>query len=518
MCEKNETEEKRKQDYSSLQSIIDSFSKSITQSEAEVRSKLIVPIIEWLGYPTEYRAEEFPVYAAEGSKTINAKDADFLLFDDKMFASHRNRVQDEIDWVQEHSLLVFEAKKKGEMPELRGQAQFYTFWTKAVAYILSDGDQIYAYYYNPANKDYCILNCPVKDLPKYKEFSLLSFESIKSVKLKCRESQEEIISELKTQILDQKEAPIYITEENVDLVPDQVVTMMKELSAEKADDLSKLDIINDFFVKTDGYLQNHTRYNIPEYMMRVPRRFVNASIYLDNMVNPSICGTVVECYRNDNDEYHICNDFLDLFALMNRGILGRAIISYHIVDGDVSSRIIKIASIRSLLRANKITIEFENENGIKRVVVDPKIFKPDIRKERKLSDFWYKELNKMKCIEDYYKIHFVIKPLYNEELVKLYSNVDYVYNGVVKKANCQRIMQGYKSTSRIRVDEPILIESADETRVINLPSLKIYNYNFIPKQIYLPAGVIQTSKRSFIVDFCAVLEPKEIDKESSEVS
>ena len=138
MCENSGTKETRSQDFASLQSIIDTFANSITQSEAEVRSKLIVPIIEWLGYPIEFRAEEFPVYSFEGAQKRPTKYADYILFDDKHFASHNKNTKIDTEWVQEHSLLVFEAKKKNEMPAMLGQPQFYTIWTKAVAYMISD--------------------------------------------------------------------------------------------------------------------------------------------------------------------------------------------------------------------------------------------------------------------------------------------------------------------------------------------------------------------------------------------
>ena len=66
-----------------LQQIITSFLQCSNRSEAEIRSKLAVPLIEWLEYPIECRAEEFPVYSFEGSTKIT-KQADFIMFDDKM--------------------------------------------------------------------------------------------------------------------------------------------------------------------------------------------------------------------------------------------------------------------------------------------------------------------------------------------------------------------------------------------------------------------------------------------------
>ena len=49
-------------DFYRIQDVIREYRKSIVYSEAEVRSKLAVPLIECLGYPSEFRAEEFPIY------------------------------------------------------------------------------------------------------------------------------------------------------------------------------------------------------------------------------------------------------------------------------------------------------------------------------------------------------------------------------------------------------------------------------------------------------------------------
>lgn len=136
-----------------IHDIISTYRKSKIQSEAEVRSKLIVPLLEAMGYASEYRSEEFPVYGYDGRKKLPAKSADFILFDSIDFAEYRTRTQNNLRWVRNHSILIVEAKKPGEMPEELGQAQFYTMWTKAPAYIETDGEDIFAYFYNPIAED-----------------------------------------------------------------------------------------------------------------------------------------------------------------------------------------------------------------------------------------------------------------------------------------------------------------------------------------------------------------------------
>ena len=131
-----------------LQRIITTFLQCNNRSEAEIRSKFAVPLIEWLEYPIEYRSEEFPVYGFEGSTKVT-KQADFLMFDDKDYKNHDTFNADHISWVQTHSLCVLETKKPDEMPAVLGQPQFYTMWTKAIAYIATDGITIKGKIYNP---------------------------------------------------------------------------------------------------------------------------------------------------------------------------------------------------------------------------------------------------------------------------------------------------------------------------------------------------------------------------------
>lgn len=65
-------------DKAAIQSVIDEFRLSDIQSESEVRSKFIVRLSEVLGYSSQFRGEEFPVYGYGGREPLRAKDADFI--------------------------------------------------------------------------------------------------------------------------------------------------------------------------------------------------------------------------------------------------------------------------------------------------------------------------------------------------------------------------------------------------------------------------------------------------------
>lgn len=162
---------------------IEDFLKQNIQSEAEVRSKLIVPLLELLGYPRDFRAEEFPVYGYEGSKALSSKAADFLQFSSNEFGVNRGKSDKELEWVYQHSLLVFEAKKPTEKILVKGQPVFYSAWTKSIAYMISNGITIEGYVVNSNYSDSCVFSCKVSEIPeKWEEVNKLNYDCVIELK------------------------------------------------------------------------------------------------------------------------------------------------------------------------------------------------------------------------------------------------------------------------------------------------------------------------------------------------
>ncbi|MBR5947110.1 MAG: hypothetical protein IKZ82_00495, partial [Clostridia bacterium] len=130
-------------------------------------------------------------------------------------------------------------------------------------------------------------------------------------------------------------------------------------------------------------------------------------------------------------------------------------------------------------------------------------FKGDPLKEFEY-DFWIEGLTKMKYIEEYYDICFILGPIDPENTMSLYANVDYVYRGISLKPNCHREFSGWHSSDTISIDSPILLESGD----IRIPTLRIHNITFKATKIYLPVGEYKVSDKPFMLDACAVFEPE----------
>ena len=254
-------------DNSTIKAVIDEYAKSEIQSEAEVRSKLVVPLLCALGYPSELRAEEFPVYGFGGRKKLPAKSADFLLFSDKEFGAHRNDTQKDKDWVQSHSLLIVEAKKPGEMPDSPGQAQFYTMWTKAVAYMVTDGCEIQAYCYSDISADYRIICCTTNELPYIENLGMLSFDNVRAIKEKEQVAWQECNA-----LQNSTEYPVHIITDDAELnLPNETLAYIRNALGRNADGLSNVQLVAKYLNATDSFLQNDLRYDIPAYMIDIPR-------------------------------------------------------------------------------------------------------------------------------------------------------------------------------------------------------------------------------------------------------
>ena len=492
-----------------LISIIDDYKKSIIQSEAEVRSKLIVPILDWLGYPSEFRAEEFPIYAYEGGRALPAKNADFVLFNDNQFGNHRSKTERDIEWVHDHSLLVFEAKKPEKQPEVYGQPMFYTVWSRSVAYIITDGILIKGYIYNWSGKDHCVFSCKVVDIANEEGLSLFSYDSIQELKAKHDELFSSEITMLKEKATAQlSDAPIQLVSDEAIQLPEDVLNYMRAALGRNAIGLGRLGLVERFLKTTDSFLQNGIRYDVPEYMADIPRCFFKGSLHLNSGVFPFVSGDIIQYYRNEYERIQFHTDSLDVSFMLNSEQPVGVRIWYHVHNESVTSRLHELSVIKTILEAKQLGFSYECDDGrIRRLDIDLEkvAIMTRVQDELSMVGFWIEGLSKMKVIEDYYELRFVLKPVPPEKTFSIYQAVDYVFRGISRQPNCHRIIEGFDLEEDLVVEEPILVEQGK----INIKCLRIHNYTFVPQRIYLPTGTIPAAKSPYDVDFCAVLEPEE---------
>ena len=456
--------------FKNLQSIIDSYLNCNNRSENEVRSKFAVPLIEWLEYPLEFRAEEFPVYGFSGSKKLPTKLADFLLFDDKDYKNYDKFRTDHIEWVQKHSLLVVETKKPEEMPTVLGQPQFYTIWTKAIAYIVTDGIVIKGYIFNPTSADTPVVDCYVKDLCNSESIKHFLFSEIKAIK------DIDLTKEIQARINDEKLEEKTIDPDEIKL-PENIMIYMRSALGNNSIGLSNGQLLEKFLRSTDFYLQQDIRYDIPGYMFDIPREVSEGWICLNDNIIPYMSGDIYQYYRNDLEMLEFQNKYLHVGIILSKDSLVELWISFQVHDYHVSERIYNLSRIEKVLEANVIKLIYKCYKRTIDIPVD-QIYKDgtNIGEQLEIIHFWQNCMNQLKTIEEYYGIEFILSPVYSpEETEKLYNNIKIVYEGIAKERNiwlCEEKENYFNSLSLV---EPITLTTED---IKKLPSITIHNYLF----------------------------------------
>ncbi|EPM6851751.1 type I restriction enzyme HsdR N-terminal domain-containing protein [Enterococcus hirae] len=172
---------------------ISTFVKQLTLesivSEQDTRTKVAIPLLDALGYPSEFMANEFPIYGFEGRKPLYPKPIDIILFSSSGF--EKNRKREERDWVMAHSLLAVELKKPSEsIEDAQGQAQFYSHWSRCPYYMCTNGVEIAIYKLSANTADEIICKCNIRELPKnwVQIYSEISFSNVKSFKESYKEN------------------------------------------------------------------------------------------------------------------------------------------------------------------------------------------------------------------------------------------------------------------------------------------------------------------------------------------
>ena len=489
-----------------IQDLIDEYKMSKIQSEAEVRSKLIVPLLDILGYPSYLRAEEFPVYGHEGRKPLPAKSADYILFAERDFADHRKKSKENIDWVHKHSLFVVEAKKPEEMPDSLGQPQFYTTWTRAVAYLATDGVTIKGYYHNNINADFQVIDCSVADLALHGEICALSYSNILQIKQRGALSAD-TLSTLQNGYIDivdnasgagslrlvDANTIRFVTEDEVRDFPAHSLNYMRYALGRNSVGLSNLQLMTRFLNTTDAYLQNKMRYDIPPYMFDLPRNTHKSYLYVDNIIFPIETGDVTEFYWNDYERFYYESKYLRIDILFCKSKLQQFEVGFQVLDDRVSNRLDAFEKVHKLLLAKTLRISLDDDHReITLPTANPEKMWTSKAHVLHMCSFWQEGLEQMKTIEEFYEIEFKLRLVEGKEnLNKLYEAISFVYDGIVLNENCHISLPVTISDEDITIIEPVILEEKDQ---LPLCPRYIHDICFVPYQSWLIPGTIPFQK------------------------
>ena len=471
-----------------------------------------------LEYPSELRAEEFPVFGYAGRNALQAKMADYILFSDKLFNDHRGNTIEDKSWVRRHGLLVVEAKRPGELTNEMGQPEFYSGWIRSVAYLMIDGIRIVGYYHNAASPDKEIINCLVSELPDHEEILHFSFTNIMAAKNQAitkLNNTTPIKNLSECEHLDYNELKI---DDELNL-PDETIDYMRSCLGKNADGLGNLQVTSRYLNMTDSYLQNKMRYDIPEYMFDIPRNWTEACLCINETVVPFIKGDLLYFYWEDYERYYFVSTNIEILVMYKGGEQYYFDIAISALDRRVSDRISVFRRMKRCLKADTIRISCANKTQSDILLQTRKSGKLWPRKSYVLNlvDIWVESLEKLEAIESYYEIKFDLKRISDKnELAEFYDSVDMVYNGLMMKANCSIEIRGGFADENITIVEPELFEEKED---IPLPTRDLHGITFKACRSWLLPGTINCKGSSsddlFYIDACCYYRIESMRNNSS---
>lgn len=162
-------------------------------SEQDVRSKIALPLLSFLGYSNAVQANEFPIFSFSGRTKKPAKLVDLLCFSSEDWSKHRKF--ESRGWVKDNALLSFELKKPSEkLDNAIGQAEFYSMNARTPFYMCTNGKDIKIFEMKDFYTDKIIYDGLVKNIGKKWNFiySQISFTSLLPLKKVIDEKKERI--------------------------------------------------------------------------------------------------------------------------------------------------------------------------------------------------------------------------------------------------------------------------------------------------------------------------------------
>lgn len=484
--------------------MIKEYRKSIVYSEAEVRSKLAVPLIECLGFPSALRAEEFPIYGYAGGKRLPAKPADFLLFSNREFNNHREFNQNDIDWVYNHSLLVVETKRPEEFPKVQGQAVYYSTWARALAYLVTDGEQVLGRFYNSAAADYEVVRCTIDELPESLDLVFFSYEALLEVKQTALTKPSYLTSTNVHNAETGQETGVVITsEEQIDL-PDYVYKFIREYMGTSVDGMDNLQAVSRFLHFMDDCLKDDFKYGVPLFMLGPIVDEDDALLYIDGKTLPICAGKISHFLRENNHIYVFSNEYMCVLAV----ICDEALINFSIIcrvfDMRVSMRLHHFETVKKIQDADAVRIAAGNKTkwSFLLPIGNALQMHPTKQDINILTQSYIESLEKLLLIEEYYQVEFCLDYIAADKVQKLYDDIDHVYDGIVMRTNCSIVFSVGVVKEDFKFKEPTLFQSQGE---INLSDRVLFGKVFTPKETYImPCNVNEVKPEDdlIVLDGC----------------
>ena len=299
------------------------------------------------------------------------------------------------------------------------------------------------------------------------------------------------------------EPTIIYTDEELELEAHAVEFMKKSLG-KNADGLSNSQLLERFIKTTDALITNDLRYDVPEYLLLIPRKIYDAEMYLDEVRYPVMRGAVYESYWENIDKYTFVNDCIELDIVFENKELYATYIKYHVLHDKVETGLVSIQRINAMLDSEMISIHLDSNKTIKLPIKNAEIIMEcECCLRTQLNE--HKELlDKLKTIENHYHICFSLEEINDSsEYEKIIDSINYVYRGVMMERNSSIVGPKTEDVPQgdMVVEEPVFIETIPEKE---RERFSIFNFTFESYKSYIISGKVEIEGDSAIVPVSCV--------------
>ena len=299
-------------------------------------------------------------------------------------------------------------------------------------------------------------------------------------------------------------------------IPEDTLNYMSEALGKDSIGLNNLQLTAKYLNLTNALLQNRIRYQIPEYMIDIPREFGEVLIYSnDNLFIPLFEANVVHYYRDEVDIFDVYNDFARIIVHTTKGNADDVKIGYRIFDPTTSERLIKLKRIKALLEAKAISVYLKNTSNLSFKYISSAVDSSNYLLDT--TNLNISHLEVLESIEEYYGISFKLSIVGSDEFLELLENTAIIYKGISNEENHvldypQEVFNEIEEgVVEIEQTEPVP-DSTEGGRRTNLPDITLFNYVFTPDTImFLPCtvNICHGSKEPVAISCCCKYKIKE---------
>lgn len=284
-----------------------------------------------------------------------------------------------------------------------------------------------------------------------------------------------------------------VSDEDLENIPDSVLnSMKKQLGKSLTGNESKRHIIWSYLNEINTALADEERYDCMPCMRDVPREVMEGHIHVDKVFAPVDKVRIIHRYYQNEDYYSIQGEHYAIEFTTYDNMPAQVGLWYDLSEySDANDRLLYFKPIQQILQSKKVFITAKpyTTDTLLLTIDTDRFVESNWLETQKMTDIWIEEMERVASIER----HFGIKlKLPRKATTDEHIAIEILSDSIQRKrcATYPPVPLGKSFLKRqFAITEEIEIPEGKE-----LPSIKLFGYEFIPKKQYIIPCVMNWNK------------------------